>query len=209
MVRTLHQYCMRWWSQRWTRQPLWVLILWWWIIAYLMPLVGPLSSMVGPTIAGSSRECSKRHMPAFYVATSYILAIHSKHENVVMGWQPRSNQFLVCVDDVLTQTLCYSHSCLAWKFVEVRLPGSRCSAANRTFSASVSGSKKGEDGGICHMNVGIRGSRVQVPQVQSNQWFESLKSIQVQGSSPSSPNYQGFESLKSIQVQGSSPSSPI
>ena len=33
-----------------------VLILWWWIIAYLMPLVGPLSSRVGPTIAGSSRD---------------------------------------------------------------------------------------------------------------------------------------------------------
>ena len=68
-----------------------VLILWWWIIAYLMPLVGPSSSMVGPTIAGSSRECSKRHMPAYYEAISYILAIHSKHGNVVMGWQPKSN----------------------------------------------------------------------------------------------------------------------
>ena len=68
-----------------------VLILWWWIIAHLMPLVGPSSSMVGPTIAGSSRECSKRHMPAYYEAISYILAIHSKHGNAVMGWQPRSN----------------------------------------------------------------------------------------------------------------------
>ena len=29
------------------------------------------------------QRCSKRHMPAFYVATSYILAIHTKH--VVMG----------------------------------------------------------------------------------------------------------------------------
>ena len=92
-----------------------VLILWWWIIAYLMPLVGPSSSMVGPTIAGSSRECSKHHMPASCEAISYILAIHSKSGNVVMGWQPRSNKFLVCVDDVLTQTLCYSHSCPTWK----------------------------------------------------------------------------------------------
>ena len=191
-----------------------VLILWWWIIAYLMPLVGTSSSMVGPTIAGSSRECSKRHMPAYYEAISYILAIHSKHGNAVMGWQPRSNKFLVCVDDVLTQTLCYSHSCLTWKFVEVRLPGSRCSAANRTFSASVSGLNVAEDGGICRMNVGIWGSGVQVPPDVNEQY-----SI-VQGSSPSSrfkprvqvlqfQSNQGFESLKSIQAKGSSPSSPV
>ena len=216
-----------------------VLILWWRIIAYLMPLVGTSSSMVGPTIAGSSRECSKRHMPAYYEAISYILAIHSKHGNAVMGWQPRPNKFLVCVDDVLTQTLCYSHSCLTWKFVEVRLPGSRCSAASRTFSASVSGLNVAEGGGICRMNVGIWGSGVQVPpdvneqysivqgsrvpRVDSSQGFKSLKSNLIKGSSPSTCSSrfkprvqvpqvqfnQGFESLESIQAKGSSPSSPI
>ena len=70
---------------------------------------------------------------------------------------------LRCVDDVLTQTLSYSHSCPAWKFGEVRLPGSRYSVANRTFSGSGSGLNVAEDGGICRMNVGIWGSGVQVP----------------------------------------------
>ena len=41
-----------------------------------------------------------------------------------------------------------------WKFGEVCLPGSRCSAANRTFRASVGGLNVAEDGGICRMNVG-------------------------------------------------------
>ena len=166
----------------------------------------------------------------------------------MLWWDDNPGQIsvLVCVDDVLTQTLCYSHSCLRWKFVEVRLPGSRCSAANRTFCASVSGLIVAEDGGICRMNGGIWGSgvqvppdvnkqysivkgsspssrfkpRVQVPQVHSNQGFESLKSDLIRGSSPSSrfkprvqvpqvQSNQGFESLKSIQAKGSSPSSPI
>ena len=48
--------------------------------------------------------------------------------------------------------------------------------------------------------------RVQVPQVRFSQGFESLKSIQVKGSSPSS---QGFESLKSrVQVPPVKDSSP-
>ena len=167
-----------------------------------MPLVGPSSSMVEPTLAGSSREWSKRHMPAYYEAISYILAIHSKHGNAVMGWQPRSNKFLVCVDDVLTQTLCYSHSCLTWKFVEVLLPGSRCSAANRTFSASVSGLNVAEDGGICRMNVGIWGSGVQVPPDVNEQY-----SI-VQGSRvPRVDSSRGFKSFNSNLTKGSSSSS--
>ena len=98
--------------------------------------------------------------------------------------------------------------------MEVRLPGSHCSAANRTFCASVSGLIVAEDGGICRMNVGIWGSGVQVPPDVNEQY-----SI-VQGSSPSSrfkprvqvlqvQSNQGFESLKSIQAKGSSPSSPI
>ena len=68
-----------------------------------------------------------------------------------------------------------------WKFGEVRLPGSRCSAANRTFRASVGGLNVAEDGGICRMNVGIWGSGVQVlPDVNEQ---DSI----AEGSSHSSP----------------------
>ena len=180
-----------------------------------MPLVGPLSSMIGPTIAGLSRDAQNAICLPFMwpqvIFWPYILNM--------LWWECRDGMttqvklvFSVC-DDLLTQTLCYSHSCSTWKFVEVCLPGSRCSATNRTFSASVSGLNVAKDGGICHMNVKnlriggsgpswlykqnliIKGSspsswlksRVQVPLVQSNQGFESHKSIQAKGSSPSSP----------------------